>query len=216
MFLITLTLSGQTSFGFTHTKRESNADVEQVSLANPWVGAKLSYNFDENKPLDDNFLFSAKVLYTPVQGEDYAVPVVGSIGLGSGDLLNPESGINIGLYPYYKLIKDTKFLLIAHGGLGYKLITEGVEAGEDAPQQIKLLGGLEAVFYSEAGSPTTVSLTPVYLYHTRDLTESTGALEITGIIPVSSGLGILAEGQVPFKSEFDGTFRFGVVARGKL
>jgi hypothetical protein len=107
--------------------------------------------------------------------------------------------------------------LLAHGGIGYKVIAKGVLAGIEPPQQIRLLGGLEAAFFSENGTlPTTLSVTPVYMYNTNATVGNQSALEITGIMPISNGLGFLVDVQVPFDSGADGIYRFGIIINGQL
>jgi hypothetical protein len=214
---LTMNLTAQSPFGIVSSQEQDEASAEQVSIANPWFGAKLSYNLNDDRPLDDNFLFSAKVLYTPVSGDRFAVPIVGTVGLGNDDIFNSDAGLSIGIYPYYFLKTSEQFKLIAHGGVGYKVIEEGVEAGAEAPQQVRLVGGLEAAFYPKGGGlPTTLSVTPAYLYHTSEATPNVGTLEIDGIIPVANGLGLLLSGWIPFKKEIDGSFKLGVIINGQL
>lgn len=210
-------LFGQTPFAIVNSDGKDDAGLEQISMANPWVGAKLSYNLNDEKPISDNFLFSAKVLYMPVASDKYAVPIVGSIGLNSENLFDPESGLNLGVYPWYKISANERIALIAHGGFAYKVITEGVDTGEDAPQQMRILGGLEAVFFSSAsGLPTTISVTPVYLNNTNTDVSSGAILEVTGIIPIAKGLGLLADGVIPFKKDQKGSFALGVIVNNQL
>lgn len=213
--LLTIPVWAQSPFSIVNS-RNQEAEVRQVSLGNPWVGAKLSYNINGDQPIDDNFLFSAKVLYTPVSGSNYAIPIVTSAGLGSDNLVDPESGFNIGVYPFYSVVSKTNFQLIIHGGVGYKVITNGTDEGDD-PQQIKLLGGLEVAFWpKDGGLPFTVSVAPTYLYHTQDNVDNTSLLQITGIIPIANGLGLLADVQVPLDNLVSETFRFGVIVNGIL
>ena len=123
------------------------ARTEQISLANPYIGvAKLSYNLDPDRPLNDNLIFSVGAQITPIKGDRYAIPILGVGSLGSGDILNPNSGLNIGVFPYYVLSQKETYKLILHGGGNYKVITEGVSAGEDPASQVKLLGGLEIIY----------------------------------------------------------------------
>lgn len=216
VFSITIGFS-QNAFDVVNSHGTPEAGTMSSSLANPWVGSKLSYNLDEDRPLSESFLLSAKVLYVPVAGERYAIPVVGSVGLGDDDIFNPESGINLGIYPYYKLTANGNFALIAHGGVGYKIIEAGVAEGEDAPQQLRVVGGLEAVFMPDNGSsPTTLSVTPMYLFNTNAV-GNTGGIEITGVLPIAKGVGFLAEGLLPFNSgEFNSGLRFGIIVNGAL
>lgn len=199
---------------------DDGTSTRSASLRNVWWGSKVLYSFDETKPIDESFFFSSKILYTPVFGDRFAVPVVGAAGLGegSGDILNPDAGVNVGIYPWYLLTNDveSRLTLVLHGGIGYKVLTAEVPEGAEAPQQIKLVGGLEAAFASNEGLPTTLSVTPVYFLNTNATVGNFGALEITGILPIANGLGILAEGSFPFDQSFDGQFRLGVIINGKL
>lgn len=219
MLTVAFTINAQSAYDVinSHGDQTESVSTKSASLANPWVGAKLAYNLNEDLPLDESFLLSAKVLYVPVAGPRFAIPVVGSVGLNSTDILNPDAGFNVGLFPWYKLSSSGNFTLIAHGGLNYKVITEGVPEGVDAPQQIKVLGGLEAVFSpSGDGAATTLSVTPAYFFNTAGVDESTAALEITGVLPIANGLGLLIESTTPFNNDFKGGFRFGVIVSNKL
>lgn len=212
------------SFGFSQSEfgtiNTGNSEVgtEQISTANPYWGFNLLYNLDESKPLDESFVFSAKLLKVLASGERFSVPLVGEVGLGDDDILSPGSGINAGIYPYYVLSQTSQFKILAHGGVGLKIIEEGVGVGEDAPQQIRLVAGFEGIFtFEEGGNPFTLSVTPVYLFNSNSVVGNTGALEITAVLPVGANVGLLAEGLVPFQNgDFESGFRFGVIARGQL
>lgn len=190
---------------------------QSISSNNPWrIGAKLSFAVrDLDGSLEDNFIFSGKATGNLIQGPRYAIPVYGTIGLGSDDIFSSESGFNAGIYPYYKLTTGTNVHLTAHGGLGYKVIPGGEDI--DAFNQVKILGGVEAAFYGSDGTglPVTFSVTPVYLFN-NGLIANTSGFEGTLIFPVASGMGILAEYFKPFNSEFDGVFRLGVITVGIL
>lgn len=214
--LFSMGLQAQSAFAIQNSHKDGFS-TQQISLANPWLGAKLSYNLNEDRPLDDNFLFNAKVLYTPVSGERYAFPIVANAGIGSGDIFNPDAGVNVGIYPYYILNNAQNFKVVLHGGLGYKVITDSVAVDQEAPQQIRLMGGLEFAFYSKTGgSPTTFSVTPAYLFNTLEDMDNVGVLEMDFVLPIANGLGLMASGQVPLNKQFDGTLRFGVIVNGQL
>lgn len=189
------------------------AQTEQISLANPYIGvAKLAYNLDPDRPLDNNLIFSVGAQITPIKGDRYAIPILGVGSLGSDDILNPNSGLNIGIFPYYIASKSETLRVVLHGGLNYKTIVEGVEAGVDPLQQFKFLGGVEFIYAkSKEALPITLSVTPSYLYHT-DIVENSGALELTAVVPIAQGLGLLAEGFAPFNRVLEGQFRFAVIS----
>lgn len=191
---------------------KDEAGVEQVSLANPYVGAvKLVYNFDDEQPLNDNFLFTANVQLTFIQTQRFALPVVGIAGLSSTDLLNPGSGLNLGLFPWYVLDDGDNLDIILHGGLNYKTITKDVEAGAAPPQQFKALAGIELIYGKEGKLPSTLSITPAYLYHFDEQTDDTFALELTAIVPVAPKLAVMAESIMAFNDFFGSQFRFAVI-----
>lgn len=178
------------SVSHDNSKRVS---TQQVSLANPWVGAKLSYNVNEENPLDQNFLFTAKVLYTPVSTDKYAIPIVVAASPQGGNLSSGESGYNIGVYPYYKLFKSSTATLLAHGGVNYKVLDNPSQGASN--QQIRALLGLEVGFTSKEGSaPITISATPIFT-HTNNGIGKHSFFEITGVVPVGKGLGALVEWQ---------------------
>jgi hypothetical protein len=192
--------------------QSNTVEVEQVSLANPYVGAvKLAYNLDDNQSLEDNVIFSGALQLTPIKGDRYAVPIVGAIGLGSSDLLNPASGLNIGVYPYYILSENEDITLILHGGVNYKVLVEDTDADLDPPQQIKALIGIEAVFGQAGKLPFTLSVNPAYLYNTNGSMDDTAVLEVSGVVPFAPKLAILAELAYPFEKGISSQLRLGVL-----
>jgi len=210
--LLVLGLQAQTPFGiFNSANRVGQFTVNQVSAANLWLGSKLSYNLDQDNPVSDNFLLTAKVLYTPVVDVNgrYAIPIVVTASPSANSVLSAESGYNFGIYPYYRITKDpaAKTVLIAHGGVGYKVVDD--PSGESL-QQIRALAGLEVAFFQKEGSlPTTISATPVYT-HTSGLIKSKTFIEVTGILPIARNLGALVEYQSA-TGEFENTFRIGII-----
>lgn len=215
MFMAFLGLAtSQTAFDVVSSRGHNEVTTAQASLANPWIGAKLSYNLNDENPVDDNFIFSARVLYIPVSGDNYAFPIVSNGSLGSTDFLSSESGFNFGVYPYYLLSNATNLTVILHGGVGYKVLPEA-ETAEDVPQQIRALAGLEFVYNRTNNSPITLSVTPVFI--SSNVEDNIGMLEVTGVLPIASGLGLLGEYQLPFGDNlFDSQFRFGVILNTEL
>lgn len=196
---------GQTAFSVLNSSNEKGVSAQQISANSLWLGSKLVYNVNDEAPLDDNFLLTGKILYTPITGLKYAVPIVVTASTG-GDILNPESGFNIGVYPYYKLLSNTNTTLLIHGGVGYKSLQQ---ESADALNQIRALIGLElAVFPKSGGLPVTISATPVYTNTSGDLGNKT-VFEVTGVIPVSKSLGALIDWQ---SGATVGTgFRIGII-----
>lgn len=216
MSIMSLTLYSQTPAQFRAVRTQSNVDPFGPSAANPWqVGAKLTFAVrDLDGNLENNFIFAGKATGSILDGDKFSIPIYGSIGLGSGDLFSNESGVNGGIYPYYILSSGEKSRFILHGGFGGKVIP-GTDSTE-AITQLKFTAGIEVHLMKDPTSlPTTISIAPAMLIH-NSLVENTAALELTAIIPVAQGLGVLAEYTQPFKKEFDSVFRLGVIAAGQL
>ena len=211
---LSLSLNAQSSAQFRYIEAPKSSPQGPSSL-NPWqLGAKLSFAVkDLDGSLENNFIFAGKASAVIAQGDNYAFPLYGSIGLGSEDIFAPESGFNVGLYPYSVLSSTNSVRFLIHGGIGYKVIPA---TGDLEPaSQFKLTAGIEAHLYSKEGVlPTTVSLAPTILWH--NIIENTGALEATVIFPVSSGVGLLAEYLYPFKKDFDGILRIGIITVASL
>jgi len=178
---------------------EGEVKVSGVSLKNTWIGSKLSYEFQGDGLLKQNFLFSAKILYTPIHGDRYAIPIVSGLGVNSPSPFSPDGGINIGVYPYYVVKDATNSVLVLHGGLGYKMIPK--EMPEDALRTfVRASIGMEVLMYQNGfKAPLSLSITPLYM-------DGMG-LEITGILPISAGIGILAE----YFAGTNSVFRLGII-----
>lgn len=175
---------------------------ERVSFANPYIGmVKLSYNFDEDRPVDDNLVFSAGAQFTPISGDNWAVPIVGVGSIGSGNLLADNSGLNFGIWPYYMVSQGEKTDVVLHGGANYKVITAGVQEGEKAPQQVKALIGIEVITGEAGRPPFTFSFSGGIMNNSNEggglfsrNIGNAGLIEADLILPVANGLGLLVEG----------------------
>lgn len=180
------------------TSLSDGANVQQVSLGNPYVMAvKLAYNLKGSGLINDNILFSAGGQIDLLKTEKFSFPIVGVAGLGIKDLLNASSGLNIGAYPYYSVYSSSESKVILHSGFVYKLITKDVVSGAPPPQQVRTFGGVELIYQGGSNSPITLSLTSGYMYNT--IGTSTGFFEGTVILPVMSRLALLIESTIPFK-----------------
>ncbi len=206
LMLCGLSAWGQTPYStFNSTNDRNGVGVQQISANSLWLGSKLVYNVNDDAPLDDNFLLTGKILYTPIADLKYAVPIVVTASTG-GDILNPESGFNIGVYPYYKLLSNASTTLLVHGGVGYKSLQQ--ESAE-ALNQIRALIGLElAVFPKTGGLPVTISATPVYV-NTSGALGSSNHMEVTAVVPVSKSLGALIDWSSA--STAGSGFRIGII-----
>lgn len=189
--VLSLSVFGQTSFSTFNSANEKGAEAAQVSVNNFWFGSKLSYNLTTDRPIDDNFALTGRILYVPLSSEKYAVPIGISVSSNGQSVLSAESGYNFGIYPYYKLHQSAQATFLLHGALSYKVLENDAQNG--SLQQIRALAGLEAAFFAkDGGAPVTLSVTPVYT-HTSGTLGSKTLLEVTGILPIAKNLGTLVE-----------------------
>lgn len=205
MMMAMSTALGAQTLAYIKQSEGQTYTAQQVSLKNPWVGAKLSIPLqDVNGNLGNNTIFSARILYTLAEGSDFAIPVVTTVGLGSDVIISPESGINLGVFPY-KVVKEGLTQLVVHGGAAYKLLP----AEAATQEQFKILGGVEAILNSAEKLPSSLGLTAGYLSN-----PNTGYVEVTGIIPVGAGSGLFAE----FTHRFNNvqTFNVGIIINSLL
>lgn len=208
LFLSSLSF-GQTPFGVQNSANAKGVGINQVSLANLWVGSKLSYNLNDENPLDENFLFTAKAIYTPIFGEKYAIPIAITVSPTGGSVLAPESGVNFGIYPYYKLISSPTTTFLVHGGLAFKSLEND---GQEVLQQFKALAGLElAITGASGGAPFTLSVSPVYTNTSGTLGSKT-FLEATAVLPIAKNIGALIDWQSGDKS----IFKIGVIVNAAI
>ena len=179
--------------------------LQGVSLKNTWLNSKLTFALADDGLLRDNIVFSARVLYTPLHGQDWAFPIVSTAAPNNKNLFVAESGLNLGVYPYKILGSNSKIITVLHGGVGYKVVpTEN--PGEIATQQIKALVGIEWLIYQEGfKAPATISLTQNMWKNDKVIF----GLEITGIIPVGVDMGILVEYYQPYTTT--GGARAGII-----
>lgn len=204
--IITTAIYGQSPYQLKKLKKE--VSTENVSAFNPWIfGAKLTFAVrDLDEGLKDNFVFSGEAVTFLIEEDKYALPVFGSIALGSDDIFAPGSGFNAGLYPYYIVNESEKFDVVAHGITSYKIIPGDTTSFD----QFKAGVGLELIYYIDSDKlPITFSVTPTFLWN--DGVANTGMLEVNAVLPVSAKVGLLAEYQRPFKGIFDPIFRLGII-----
>jgi hypothetical protein len=205
----------QTPFSMvsSHNTYEQPARISASSMNNPWVGAKLAYNIAGD--VSNSFLLSGRVMYTVLSGEKYAIPVMANVGFNNLDSLDKDNGVNIGAYPWYSLINKGSATLLLHGGLNYHVIDKN-DAGYI--QEVRMLAGIEAAFYSKTGSPpTTLSIAPEYVINTGGNLSNTFALQFTGVLPIANGLGLLVESDVPLDKTTQGTgLKIGVIINNAI
>lgn len=211
ILLLAVSVQAQSNYSLTD-EGKAKLDPMAVSLKNPWVGSTFSYNLS-GEGLEENFLFSARIMFFAFKTEKFGLPIVGEAAPTNTDLLVSSSGYNAGLYPYYVLKSGEKYDLVAHGGVGYKAVPGD---STTAPvNQLRALAGLEASFWGSgrSKSATVLSVTPVFTFN--DGVDNRHFLEGTLIVPIGEFLGLLVETQIPFNGD-DIAYRAGVIVRKQL
>lgn len=231
LFMMLLTLSvglatGQTPWSITHSrndepvravKTQEGVTVQQagVSLKNLWIGSSVLWNLDEEASIEAPGV-NGTLMYTAYSNERFGLPIYGNIALGQdGPIWNPDEGVTLGLYPWYELGQSNGFTLIAHGGVGYRRYTDKDGLEDVDVTEIKIFGGLEVALSPGGGLPLTVSVAPVYRMNQGMRPDGT-TLEVTGILPMGNGLGLMAEGDFPFDGDTGSLFRMGILVNGRL
>lgn len=190
LLILSINLHAQTPYfimrPYVYNLPDTTVRVQAVSLKNTWFNSKLSIPLRDDGLLKDNVIFSARVLYTPLYGDDYAFPIVGTFAPGNTNIYAGESGLNFGIYPYKVLYGREKTILVLHGGFGYKILLRENEH-DPGREQWKALAGIEWLHYqTKESEPVSISLT-------ANVWQGKWGGEITGIIPVGPSLGLLAE-----------------------
>lgn len=192
--------------------KEKGASQRVASFANAWVGADLLYNVSGE--VDGSFILNARGFYLAASGANYGIPVMTNVALNQIDTLNDDTGVRIGVYPYYILANDGRFKLVGHSGFAYNILNKN---DSDTKTQFRMLAGLEAAFYpNDNKSPFTLSVAPEYVMSVQDVTDNRWQLSVTGVLPVAPGLGLLVESQTPFTNDRQGSIQIGVIVNTEL
>lgn len=210
--LATAVVYSQTPFASYNSISQGDVTAQQASAANPWLGAGLSYVFDEDTDFSDNFLLNGRLLYSLTDpASTWQLPIISnvSLSLADGDLFDGETAIKAGLYPYRAFVKE-KYTIIAHGALIYGINPDA--SAETSEQIFKGLAGAELAYYLKYNLPLTIS--GALSYSSVNTRTNTFGLDATAVLPVAQGLGILTEYFRPFKKADDvlpAYFKAGVV-----
>jgi hypothetical protein len=210
--LLCLSLQAQSPFvtQSLNSGPEGGTTLKSASYANKWIGAKLGGTIAGGGDLSDNILLSGRIVYN-IEGKGFNLPIVSSVNFGdakSGGFTFGDKGISVGIYPYKQIAKTASLTTVIHGGVAYKF--QPGEAGI-VPQQTRIFAGLEfAHFVSPESYPLTLSITPLYTINNMSL-GNIFALETTAVVPISGGLGVLAELTNPFQKASTSIFKMGII-----
>lgn len=209
---------GQTPFSVAATSKNPEVGLASASVNNTWIGAKLSGTFGSGD-LSENIILNGKVIYDLALGK-IRLPVVSNVNIDFSDpngtgFIWGDKGISIGVYPYKVISESGKTTWVLHGGLAYKLLPQ--ETFKLTPQQTRIFAGVELAYnVNDDGYPFTLSVTPLYAINNLTATNSF-AIETTAVLPVTGGLGVLAELTTPFKKGSDAAiFKLGAIVNLKL
>lgn len=203
---------------YTAKTLASKGDVTlaESSAHNVWLGSKITGTFGSGD-LSENFLLSGKIIYDLGVGA-LKIPVVSNVNFDfTGDVTSfvfGDKGISVGLYPYKIISTTDKLTTLIHGGALFKLLP--LESFKLSAKQTKLFGGLEFAYkIADNDLPLTLSITPAYIINNIDAINQF-VVEATAVMPVSGGLGVLAELTTPTKKGYEAIFKIGVILNGKL
>lgn len=139
------------------------------------------------------------------------------------EIVNSTQGLHIGLYPYYKITEGDYFSLIAHGVVGWKLngIQDTITNTITYLDQGRFSVGLEFVIGNskEEKSPLTISVAPTLMFFSKNdynkvfgvEKNSIRTLELTCVIPLNKGIGVMFENITPLSKGVDNLFRVGFI-----
>ena len=192
------------------TKGKSiSSPLSASSLANPWIGAGSLYNISGD--VSGSFISTVHVMNVVASGERWMLPVIGNVTATQD---TAESGYDFGLAPFYVLTEGTNLKLLAHGLINYKILNR---AEQGQRNEFKFSAGLEAVINpKDGGNSLTLSVAPEFVMNTGDVENQRWGLSLTGVLPIGNGLGILAEGLIPFETGLNNVFAIGVITNWQL
>lgn len=202
MFLVSY-LGAQTGPGLINIASPLNqVSSKQISPANAYFGSTLQSTVTGDN-LSDNFLFEAEVIYQLKANDKWKLPIISRAGipLAGGSLDN----VQLGIYPWTFISSS----LIFHAGADFALSLIPGEGSDGTPQDFKILAGLEYVVPTD-GLPLTISATPAVNF--RNLDRGTDmSLELTAIAPLTTGLGVLIDYELPFKKGAESALNIGII-----
>lgn len=199
---------GQSLGAFQRITAKSEPEAQQISAGNPWLaGATFGSAFGDGNAIEDNFLFTARLIKDIQVSDRFHVPLMANAalpGITDAALVLNDRAISAGFYPYYFLASKGKANFLVHGAGIYRLLP-----GQDtAVTQVRLLGGLEGHFFSEDGGlPITASVAPAYTFGDKSFLS----LEVDVIFPLSTGIGVLINYVKPFEETLKPVFQAGIV-----
>ena len=214
--ILTLTTALQAQTPFTMMASHHYAGPAQLSSSsfdNPWVGAKLAYNVIGD--VSNSFLLSGRAMYILDKGDTWAIPAIANVGISQIDSLDDDSGVAIGVYPWYTIRNTGQTTVNIHGALNYH-VAQINDAG--SLTDMRIMAGIEAAFYPKSGGmPATISAGPEYVINTGGGLSNTLAVQLTGVMPLATGLGVLIESDIPLTKSTPSTgVKIGVIINNAI
>jgi len=208
ILLSSCAIFAQTPFSMIASHPQGPASLSATSMDNPWVGAKLLYNVAGD--VSNSFLLSGRAMYVIDKGDTWAIPAIANVGISNIDSLDEDSGVSIGVYPWKTIMRQYMKVINIHGAINYH-IAQLTDAG--SMTDLRIMAGIEAAFYPKnGGMPATISAGPEYIINTGGSLPNTFGIQITGVLPIATGLGLLVESDIPItKSTPSAGVKIGVI-----
>ena len=190
------------------------------------VSGRILYEIDLNSPDTSGFhlpvvgnlsnIIKSKVGFVEGEGKDKLDSEV-------KEIMTSNQGLHIGLYPYYIIRRNETFSLIAHGVAGLKLngIQDTVNNKVTYLNQGRFSAGLEiGIGRSNAEKiPLTLSITPTITIFDKSEYKSVfgvekstiNTLELTCVVPLKKGIGVMFEDIFPLSKGVRNVFRVGLI-----
>jgi hypothetical protein len=203
LFLFAGTIANSQS-AFSVLSSHGSQSASRASAKNAWLGAGLVYNIKDD--VSQNFVLNGSFLAPAYTFDRGAIPIMGNIELDSTGIFD------VGIFPYYSLSFTGTVQVLLHGGIAYKFLIDR----PDTENEYLLTAGIEAAFYGDNGrAPFTLSIAPELIGSFNQSNERSG-LNITGILPLYNGMGLLAEGLIPFDGDATTGLKIGIIVNSAL
>lgn len=225
--MATVSVSSQAAAARGSGTDTNKVAVRTVSPVNSWLSGQIAYRFPGAGDAADSFVVSARALYWLDQVDEagtstgWGLPVMGNLsGLSAStpaeeidrrvqEVASSAQGMYAGVYPYWRLYKQAVVSPTLYAGIvPFKL--NFVKAADGSTQSLYhgdvSLGVESAIGKKDGRSQLTVSVSGTYALPYDKSAFRTAfpndelhrwSAEVTAVLPVGDGLGLLVEGVFP-------------------
>ncbi len=125
-----------------------------------------------------------------------------------------DSGVTLGLYPWYILSENEKSTILAHGGIDYRV---GDKNDAGYLTEFGINAGIELALYGDDyGMPFTISSGPEYVLSSGITNTPYFGLNLSGVVPIANGLGVLIEGDASLTDGVKSGLKIGVIVNNSI